>query len=134
MILKLRGVTRPRDKLKPLYLHYHSVFGHQTWQVGDLSCGDSIMIFKSSHGLARSCDKLKTPLLSQYLWSPNLTTNMGTYNEEFPHIKLHDSSYLHFHKVHGHQICQDGDIRWGTLIQKFAWLLNPVVLRCHVTN
>ena len=21
----------PRDKLKPLYLHYHSAYGHETW-------------------------------------------------------------------------------------------------------
>ena len=27
-----RGVVRSRDKLKPLYLHYHSAHGHQTWQ------------------------------------------------------------------------------------------------------
>ena len=28
-----------RDKLKPLCLHFHSVFGHQTWQHGDLPWG-----------------------------------------------------------------------------------------------
>ena len=26
-----------RNNLKSLYLHYHSAFGHQTWQTGDLS-------------------------------------------------------------------------------------------------
>ena len=30
-----RGLARSLDKLKPLYLHYHSVYGHQTWQDGD---------------------------------------------------------------------------------------------------
>ena len=29
-------LTRSRDKLKPLYLHYHNVYSHQTWQDGDL--------------------------------------------------------------------------------------------------
>ena len=31
-----RGLVRSRDKLKPLYLHYHSTYGHQTWQDGNL--------------------------------------------------------------------------------------------------
>ena len=29
-------LERPRDNLKPLYLHYHSAHGHQTCSVGDL--------------------------------------------------------------------------------------------------
>ena len=28
---------RSHNKLKPLYLHYYSVYDHQTWQDGDLS-------------------------------------------------------------------------------------------------
>ena len=27
--------SRSLDKLKPSYLHYHSDYGHQTWQDGD---------------------------------------------------------------------------------------------------
>ena len=27
-----RGLAKLRDKLKPLYVHYQSAFGHQTWQ------------------------------------------------------------------------------------------------------
>ena len=30
------GIGKLRDKLKSLYLHYHNVFGHKTWQDGDL--------------------------------------------------------------------------------------------------
>ena len=30
------GLARSCDKLKPLCLHYHIAFGHQTWQDGDL--------------------------------------------------------------------------------------------------
>ena len=29
-------MSRLRDRLKPLYLHYHSAYGHQTWQVGHM--------------------------------------------------------------------------------------------------
>ena len=31
-----RGLPRSRDKLKPLYLHYHSAYWHQTGYYGDL--------------------------------------------------------------------------------------------------
>ena len=27
--------SRSREKLKPLYLHYHIAYGHQTWEDGD---------------------------------------------------------------------------------------------------
>ena len=29
-------LTRLRDKLKPLYVHWHDAYGHQNWQDGDL--------------------------------------------------------------------------------------------------
>ena len=32
MMLWLCGLPRSREKLKPLYLQYHSAYGHQTWQ------------------------------------------------------------------------------------------------------
>ena len=32
---------KSRDKQKPLYLHYHSVYSHQKWQGGDLHWGTS---------------------------------------------------------------------------------------------
>ena len=31
------GVAKSRDKLKPLYLHYHSAYGSQAWQDADLT-------------------------------------------------------------------------------------------------
>ena len=34
-----RDPVRLRDKLKPLYFHYHNPCGHQTWQVVDLPWG-----------------------------------------------------------------------------------------------
>ena len=33
---------RSGDKLKPLYLPYHSAYSHQTWKVGDFSWGAPI--------------------------------------------------------------------------------------------
>ena len=36
MTLYLRGLTASLDKLKILYLHYHNVYGHQTWHGGDI--------------------------------------------------------------------------------------------------
>ena len=30
------GLARSRDKLKPLYLHYHIAYGHQNWQDDNL--------------------------------------------------------------------------------------------------
>ena len=31
------GLARSSDKLKQLYLYYYSGYGHQTWQVSDLT-------------------------------------------------------------------------------------------------
>ena len=36
MTLLSRGLVKSLSKLKALYLHYFSVYGHQTWQDGDL--------------------------------------------------------------------------------------------------
>ena len=39
MALEPRSLAKSRDKLKPLYLHYHNVYSNQTWQDGDILCG-----------------------------------------------------------------------------------------------
>ena len=39
MALLAHGLVRSWDKLRPLYLHYHIGYGHQTWQGGDLLWG-----------------------------------------------------------------------------------------------
>ena len=36
---------------------------------------------------------------SIFLFSPNLATRLVTYNNDFPHIKLHDPSITWFDKV-----------------------------------
>ena len=40
---------KSQDKLKSLYLRYHSAYGHQTRQAADLPCGasmDNIPLFR----------------------------------------------------------------------------------------
>ena len=39
MTLWSHGFSRSCYKLKPLYIHYHKAYGHQTWQNGDLPWG-----------------------------------------------------------------------------------------------
>ena len=39
MTLWSRGLARSHDKLKLLYLHYHSAHDHQTWKNSDLPWG-----------------------------------------------------------------------------------------------
>ena len=51
------GLARSRDKLKPLYLYYHSASHHQTWWDGYLPCG--FPAHKVIWLFGRSCDKLK---------------------------------------------------------------------------
>ena len=34
--------TWSRDKCKTLYLHFHNIYGHQTWQSGNLQSEDPI--------------------------------------------------------------------------------------------
>ena len=40
-------LKRSHDKQKPVCLYYHSAYGHQTWQVGDLPWGCPILIVTS---------------------------------------------------------------------------------------
>ena len=39
MVTELGRVVRSRHKIKPLYLQYHSTYGHQIWQYGDIPEG-----------------------------------------------------------------------------------------------
>ena len=40
--ISLCGLKRSRDKLNPLYIHYHNAYGSQTWQGGDIERGASL--------------------------------------------------------------------------------------------
>ena len=37
MNLRSRSFAESLEKLEPFYLHYHTAYGHQTWQVGSFS-------------------------------------------------------------------------------------------------
>ena len=40
MAIWILSLARSRDKLKPVYLHYHSNYDHQIWQGNDLPWAD----------------------------------------------------------------------------------------------
>ena len=40
MTIWSRDLSRSRDKLKPLYFHYHIAYGHRTWWDGNISWMD----------------------------------------------------------------------------------------------
>ena len=85
LMVRSRGPAKLWDKLKPLYLHYCSAYGQQTWQDGDFTwkaATHKVVPTLWSHGFARSRDKLK-PL------------------------------YLHYHNAHDHQTWQGGSFPWG---------------------
>ena len=61
MTLKLCGLARSGEILKPSYLYYHNAYGHKTWQDGDFT---SLLFIKSqtpkSRCPAKSRGKLKS--------------------------------------------------------------------------
>ena len=75
-----RGLPRSRDKLRLLHLHYHSVYGHQTWQDGDLP--DALLSKKPddlfsmwSFKIMCQTKTIISPLL-QCLWPPKLAVTL----------------------------------------------------------
>ena len=66
MTLQWPGRVKSRDNLKSLYLHYHSAYGHQTWQTGDLPWGASTHNDILTFCLVRLPDKLKALYLHYY--------------------------------------------------------------------
>ena len=66
----------PVQKVKTLYLHYHNVYSHQTWQVGSSPWWASIQkshdpLITSSYDITWKDKTIISPV-SQCLWSPNL--------------------------------------------------------------
>ena len=91
---------RSRDKLKPLYLYYHSAYVHRTWWDGGLLWGARThkVTWPFNHVLTRLYDKLK-PL------------------------------YLHHDSACGYPPWQDGDLPWGTSFIKLQALKSCGVAR-----
>ena len=123
------GLVRSRDKLKPLYLHYHSAFVHQSWQDGDLPWRNA------THKVS---------------WPYNATWSLGPlyhvpwyiiYHYMYHYILYYARScdklkllYLYYHNPHGHQAWYGGDWPWGVPSHNITQLFDHVVLRDRVTN
>ena len=80
------GLERSCYKLRPLYLHYLSASGHQTWQGGKLQRGAST--YKVTWHFARSRDKLKPLYLHSHYAHDHQTWKGGNLYEGLPPIAL----------------------------------------------
>ena len=91
MTISSRRLVRSRENLKSLYFHYHSAYGHQALQVGNLLWEASTHnVNLWSCGLARSPEKLK-PLLSTTTISMTIKRGrMVTYLDYLLPIKSND--------------------------------------------
>ena len=92
--LSPRSLARSRHKLKPLYLHNHSVYGHQTWQGCDLPWGapnNKVTLWLCG----KQCQYISTT-------KAPVATKLGkvvTYLNWLLHIKSHASLITCFCKV-----------------------------------
>ena len=119
-----------------LYFHYYNVYGHQTWQVGDLWSFEITWQAKNFIFLLPDC-----------LWSPNLTRFWLTVMESCPWRciiiwsrgfgRVRDkpkSLYLHYESLYGHLTWENGNLSWETSAYKVKWRFVHVLLRHHVTS
>ena len=86
--VKPDGPARPRDKLKPLSLHYHNAYGHEAWQIGN---SEGLSTINSYDYLVMCFCEISSKLK-----------------------KL----YFHCHNAKGHQTWQTADLLWGFPTQK----------------
>ena len=100
MTLWSHGLIRSGDKLKS-YLDYHNVYGHQTWEYGNLPCG--LLPIKPmafwSRGLMRSRGKLKSLYLHYHSVYGHQTWKMVIYFDELLLIKSHDPLITWSYKI-----------------------------------
>ena len=151
------GLARSHDKLKPLYLHYHSIHGLYTWQDNHLPWEASINsqcrtqsffwaywtklkgIKKGTEGPPSWCGVLSEKML--HFWVPTLAKLRVSY----PHDHLIRWSCknmwqsttiinLHHSNSHENQTMQGGDIRWWPPTHKFTWSFYNVLLWGHMIN
>ena len=92
MTLWSRNLKGSLGKLKPLFLHYHSVKGHQTQQGDDLLWGAPTFkvpwLFNDVYSEITWQNENIIPPLPQCLWPSNLATNI----EHLQLLKLQDLS------------------------------------------
>ena len=103
--LKSHGLVRLRNKLKLLYLHYHSAHGHQTWRM--MTYLEGLLTINSFRALIT--------------WSCKVTDKRK-------------SLYLPCQSAYGHQTWQDNNVPWLALFYNVTWPFDHVVVGDHVTN
>ena len=128
--LQSRSLARSREKLKPLYLCYHTAYSHQTWQGYDLPWGVSTNKDTfSSPDLARSGDKLKiylhylNAMASKLCWILTSLEGFLSIKSNGHLIKCLARSrdklkpYLHYHRVCNKELSSKNShnsiIRWS---------------------
>ena len=128
------GHARWLDKLKHLHLHYHSTYGHQTWQDDDLPW------WAPTHKITSPFNHV---VLQDNVTNSNCYISTTTYNEERRPILLYDSSItvlvmpndilnMLYHTCIRQMDTNHGT--WGDSSQKFTWLIKQVVLWGLETN
>ena len=83
--------TRSRDRLKPLYLFYHSVYGHKTWHGGYIQWGASFHKVKTF--ITWPCKvmwQVRYVIFSTTMPMATKLNRVIIYNEEIPSIKSQD--------------------------------------------
>ena len=136
MTLGIRSLTRSREKLKSLYLYYHSIFGDLTWQDGDLrwwappdyEVHDSLIALSFKITWSTKFNMRGFHAVCYFtLWWRGLARSRDK-------LKSFTTTYLYYHKIYDPKIRQDRDLHWLLFTHKAKWPYNHVVLWDHATN
>ena len=98
--LWLRGLAWSIDKLKSLYLHYHSVYDHQTCKDGDISWR------APNHKVIQSIDHVALQ----------------------GHVTKQKPLYIYYKSASGNQTWQNDDSPWWALTYNVAWPFDHAAL------
>ena len=107
MALWSYGVSKSCDKLKQLYIHYHSGYNHQILQ--DVNSSGCTLTYKVTWS---------------HLWL------LGLEKTRFKLMPL----YLHYHSVYCQQTWQDSDLPWGAPTHTVIQLPDHVAFQTYVIN
>ena len=122
-----------RDKCKTLYLHFHNIYGHQTWQRGNLWWRDPNFKVMWPFDYVVTWQMKKILYLSFLNTYGHETRKSDTYGLKIPHIKLHDplitwssekykTLYLYFCSTYDHKTGQSSNLQWRQSTFKVTWL------------
>ena len=117
------------------YLHYHNVYGHQTWQGGDLPWGAPTheIIWPSitwSWEITWQTKTIISPLL-QFLWPPSLLrwSLIALITRSWKVTWQTKPLYLPYQSAYDHQTWQNYNLLWWAPTYKVTWAFDHVVLR-----